>query len=295
MDSTYRDINRQAILYADGGELYRAQCLLRQNVKRHRCLTTLNNLAVFYCENNAVDQNERERDGKWLALHYFEQALALEPTDKTFFAAAVVHYNRGAFAAAADCFEKAFEKRNTEAAAFNCGVAQYRMGEYPKAAACFAKALQLCGKNTRADVLIAYAFAIVYAGSRLPASVAAEVESNADDYAKLFLAYASGDDAKAVQYIKGAEEHFCLPTHAYAVVTELLLQHGKTEQANADVRQEIESLKAQKAYGDIRMLHRLLADSSYRNAQAQAYRYPLFLMRQCCYMDCPTHGKTIIR
>lgn len=84
MNSTYRDINRQAILYADGGELYRAQCLLRQNVKRHRCLTTLNNLAVFYCENNAVDQNERERDGKWLALHYFEQALALEPTDKTF-------------------------------------------------------------------------------------------------------------------------------------------------------------------------------------------------------------------
>ena len=109
MDSTYRDINRQAILYADGGELYRAQCLLRQNVKRHRCLTTLNNLAVFYCENNAVDQNERERDGKWLALHYFEQALALEPTDKTFFAAAVVHYNRGAFAAAADCFEKEFK------------------------------------------------------------------------------------------------------------------------------------------------------------------------------------------
>ena len=143
--------------------------------------------------------------------------------------------------------------------------------------------------------MIAYAFAAVYAGSRLPASVAAEVESNADDYAKLFLAYASGDDAKAVQYIKGAGAHFCLPTHAYAVVTELLLQHGKTEQANADVQQEIESLKAQKAYGDIRMLHRLLADSSYRNAQAQAYRYPLFLMRQCCYMDCPTHGKTIIR
>lgn len=201
-----------------------------------------------------------------------------------------MHYNRGAFAAAADCFEKAFEKRNTEAAAFNCGAAQYRMGEYPKAAACFAKALQLCGKNTRADVLIAYAFAAVYAGSRLPASVAAEVESNADDYAKFFLAYASGDDAKAVQYIKGAEAHFCLSAHAYAVVTELLLQHGKAEQASACVQQEIESLKAQRAYGDIRMLHRLLADSSYRNAQAQAYRYPLFLMRQCCYMDCPTHG-----
>lgn len=290
MDSTYRDINRQAILSADSGELYRAQCLFRQNVNRHRCLTTLNNLAVFYAENNSVDRNARERDGKWLALHYFEQALALEPTDKTFFAAAAVHYNCGAFAAAADYFEMAFEQRNTAAAAFNCGVARYRMGEYAKATACFAKALPLCGKDTRADVLTAYAFAVVYAGSRLPASLAAEVESNADDYAKFFLAYASGDDVKAMQYLKGAEAHFSLSAHAYAVVTELFLRHGKAEQASTCVQQEIESLKAQSAYGDIRMLHRLLADSAYRNAQARAYRYPLFLMRQCCYMDCPTHG-----
>ena len=93
-----------------------------------------------------------------------------------------------------------------------------------------------------------------------------------------------------MKYLKGAETYFSLSAHASAVVTELLLQHGKAEQASACVQQEIESLKAQRAYGDIRMLHRLLADSSYRNAQAQAYRYPLFLMRQCCYMDCPTNG-----
>ena len=47
-----------------------------------------------------------------------------------------------------------------------------------------------------------------------------------------------------MKYLKGAETYFSLSAHAYAVVTELLLQHGKAEQASACVQQEIESLKA---------------------------------------------------
>lgn len=290
MKQQFSVLNHYAITLADHGELYKAQCMFRQNAIKHRCLMTLNNLAVFYCENNLVDKNERERDGKSLALHYFTQALALKPTDKTFFATAIVHYKCGNFIIAADYFKMAFKLKNSAVAAFNCGVAQYHANEYLKAATCFEKALQLSNTNNRGEVLVAYAFATVYAGNQLSESVIAKIENSDEDYEKFFLAYALGDDAKAMQYLNSVKEHFSLSSHEYAIIIELLLRHGAAEQANTYVQQEIECLKKQKAYRDIRVMRQMLSNSSYRSEQIHAYRYPLALMRQCCYIDCPEHG-----
>lgn len=294
MNKQQQTDNKIAIVYADKGCLYKAQSVFRKNVKKNKCYLTLNNIGVFYNENGVIYKNGKVRDGKALSLHYLKQAISLNNEQKSFFSIAEVYYKYKKYAISAYYFNKAYEKNNSVEAIFNCGNAYYCLGDFERAAVCFKEATNVC-KDRRNDRILVYrAFCIAYAKKYEKYDMINELlQSMSDDeiFEKFFLAYTCGFNDKLHLYIDYVITHFCLSLKEKAIVIDALNKIGEREKATAFCKNEIERLQDSdyNTSTDIKKMSMYLSDEVYRKKTIDEYRFPIALMKQCCYLGCPIH------
>lgn len=288
------EINQKALQALHKGDLYTAQTLFRENVKRDRCALTWQNLGVFYGENNILDENLRERDGRRLALRLLSKAAAEDASGKAAFAMGNVYEKLGNHAQAAVFFERSLSSKRRFAAVFNRGVCLFNDRAFAEAAASFEEARYLANTEERTDVTAALAYAKIFAQKPDAAEYAQEIFRIRDDsllYDQFVLAYLLQDEAHTAKYVLPAVRHFSLGEQVLAMAIDALLLLDRREEANAVFRESVENLQ-DSAYNTSReeaRLRRAYMEKDSRKALIAAYLPPFDLQAVCCYLDCPFH------
>lgn len=280
--------NCEAICALNRGDLHTAQLLLRQNVKYERCLTTINNLGVFYSENNMLDANLRERDGRKMALHYLMQVVEDDFSGVTSFAMASTFFKLEMYNKAIQCFDKSFNLKKQFASKYNAGLCYFKERKYEQAYIAFRSAASLAECDERIDAILSIAFSEAYFHKSVAPEISLQVFRHNDilDYDKFVLAYLLSDEKMIDKYVIPTIKGFSLGKISRVMAIDALLFLKRKKEADEFYKLSIEWLEEEDCNNskEISQLKRIMEDGDYRKMLICEYLPPLEFQKKYCYL-----------